>query len=118
MPTTNPPGFSERIAAEVGSWPGVEVDRGEIGELAFKIGPRELGHLHGDHAAHLFFAPDEWRELAAQDRVTHHPVFPTKAGPAAREIRDDSDVDDVITLFRMRYDRVVARHGVPSAPAG
>src|SRR4029079_10175018 len=107
----------EQITAEVGSWPGVEIDDGELGELAFTVGPREIGHLHGEHAAHFTFPPAVWRELAAQDRITHHPVFPTKTGPAARRIDDVADVRDVIVLFRINYDRVVARHGVPPASA-
>jgi hypothetical protein len=113
---TNAATFSEQITREVGSWPGVAVDDGELGELAFTVGPREIGHLHGDHAAHFSFPPAVWRELAAQDRITHHPVFPTKTGPAARRIDDDTDVRDVIELFRLNYDRVVTKHGLP-APA-
>ena len=109
--------FSEQITGVVASWPGVVVDDGELGELAFTVGPREIGHLHGDHAAHFTFPPALWRELAADDRITHHPVFPTKTGPAARAIHDDADVRDVVALFRMNYDRVVARHGLPKSAA-
>jgi hypothetical protein len=41
--------------------------------------------------------------------VVHHPVFPDKQGPAARRIEDEADVDDVIRLMRLNYDRAVAR---------
>jgi hypothetical protein len=109
--------FSKQIATEVASWPGVTVDDGELGELAFKVGPRELGHLHGEHAAHFAFPPARWRELAAQQRITHHPVFPSKIGPAARRIDDDEDVRDVIALLRMNYERIVAKHGLPASAA-
>jgi hypothetical protein len=37
----------------------------------------------------------------------HHPVFPGKEGPAARRIETDEDVDDVIALVRLNYDRVL-----------
>jgi hypothetical protein len=106
--------FSEQIAAEVGSWPGVVVDDGELGELAFTVGSRELGHLHGDHAAHFAFPKQVWAELFAQGRVVHHPVFPGREGPAARRIADDADVQDVIALMRLNYDRIAERHRVPS----
>ena len=106
---------SEAITAEVASWPGVEVDDGERGELAFKLGPRELGHLHGDHAAHFSFPKSVWHELCAQGRIVHHPVFPEKAGPAARRIDNDDDVRDVIALLRLNYDRIVANRGAPAA---
>jgi hypothetical protein len=100
---------SERIAAEVGSWPRVEIDDGELGELAFKYGRRELGHVHGDHAAHFSFPRPVWHELHDQGRIEGHPVFPGKTGPAQRRIADDTDVADVVVLFRINYDRAVAR---------
>jgi Family of unknown function (DUF5519) len=108
---------SQTIADEVGSWPGIEVDDGELGELAFKFGPRELGHLHGDSAAHFSFPKSVWAELEQQGRIGYHPVFPDKQGPAARRIEDEADVRDVIELFRINYDRVVAHFGLPPEAA-
>jgi hypothetical protein len=101
---------SEVIIGQVGGWPGVEIDDGELGELAFAVGGREIGHLHGDHAAHFSFPRRVWAELFAAGRIVHHPVFPdAQQGPAAREIDDDADIADVIELFRLNYDRVIAR---------
>jgi len=108
---------SERITEEVTSWPGVTAGPGRRGEFAFKLGHRELGHLHGDHAAHLFFPKDVWRELREAGRVVPHPVFPDREGPAARAIRTDEDVADVIAMMRDNYDRIVAEHGLPEEVA-
>lgn len=104
---------SQRITAEVTSWPGVEAGPGRRGEFAFTVGRRQLGHLHGDHAAHFSFPKQVWAELFEQGRIVHHPVFPGKQGPAARRIAGEDDVLDVIALLRLNYDRVVARHGLP-----
>jgi luciferase-like monooxygenase len=112
---TDPRTPSQRITDEVTSWPGVDAGPGRRGEFAFKVGRREIGHLHGDHAAHFFFPRELWAELFEQGRVVHHPVFPDKQGPAARRIEDDADVEDVIRLMRLNYDRVVARYGLPAA---
>jgi hypothetical protein len=111
---TEPRTASERITEEVASWPGVEAGSGRRGEFAFKLGRREIGHLHGDRAAHFSFPKQVWADLFEQGRIVHHPVFPDKAGPAARRIEDEADVRDVIQLLRLNYDRVVARHGVPA----
>ena len=100
---------SERITEEVTSWPGVEAGPGRRGEFAFKVGRREIGHLHGDHAAHFSFPKDVWHGLYDEGRVGYHPLFPGKAGMAARRIESDADVDDVIALMRLNYDRVSAR---------
>jgi hypothetical protein len=101
--------FSEQIATEVGSWPGVVVDDGELGELAFTVGTRELGHLHGDHAAHFGFPKSVWQQLHAEGRIEGHPVFPGKIGPASRWVETDDDVRDVIEMMRLNYDRTMAR---------
>jgi hypothetical protein len=105
-------GASTRITAEVGSWPGISSGIGSRGELGFRVGTREIGHLHGDHVAHLFFPKSVWRQLSAEGRITGHPVFPGREGPAARRIEDDADVADVIALMRLNYDRIVERHGL------
>jgi Family of unknown function (DUF5519) len=106
---------SRRITEEVTSWPGVKGGPGSRGEFAFKVGGREIGHLHGDHAAHFAFPRKVWAELREQGRIVPHPVFPHSEGLAARRIESDADVDDVIALLRVNYERVVARHGVPTA---
>jgi hypothetical protein len=96
---------SERITETVTAWPGVEAGTGRRGEWAFRVGGREIGHLHGDHAAHFFFPKDVAGALYAEGRVVHHPVFPDRDGPAARRIASEADVDDVIALLRINYDR-------------
>jgi luciferase-like monooxygenase len=100
---------SRQITDEVTSWPGVDSGPGRRGEFAFRVGRREIGHLHGDRAAHFFFPKEVWAELVAEDRIVEHPVFPGKVGPAARRIENDEDVRDVIELMRLNYDRAVAR---------
>ena len=105
---------SEQITAEVTSWPGVEAGPGQRGEFAFKVGRREIGHLHGDRVAHFGFPKDVWQELFAEGRIGYHPVFPDRPGFAARAIESEADVRDVIELLRLNYDRVVARHGPPA----
>jgi hypothetical protein len=105
---------SEQITAEVKSWPGVEAGLGNRSEFGFRVGRRQIGHLHGDRVAHFGFPKDVWADLFGQGRIDYHPVFPDKPGFAARRIEDEADVRDVIELLRLNYDRVVARHGVPA----
>ena len=107
---------SERITDEVTSWPGVEAGYGRRGEWGFYVKRHEVGHLHGDHAAHFSFGKEIGTALREQGRVVDHPVFPGKNAMAARRIDDDDDVRDVIELMRLNYDRIVARYGL-SSPA-
>jgi luciferase-like monooxygenase len=103
---------SERITDEVTSWPGVEAGYGSRGEFGFRVDGHEIGHLHGDHAAHFSFGAKLGPELKQQGRVVDHPVFPGKPGPAARRIETDEDVREVLELMRLNYDRVVEKYGL------
>jgi hypothetical protein len=103
---------SQQITEEVTAWPGVEAGPGRRGEFAFRLGRREIGHLHGDRAAHFGFPKPVWAELIAQGRIAPHPVFPDAQGPAARRIESDADIRDVIELMRLNYDRAVASPGM------
>jgi hypothetical protein len=107
MPKTQTP--SEEITEKVTSWPGVDAGPGRRGEFAFKVGGREIGHLHGDHAAHFVFPKDVWAELMDEGRIAEHPVFPGRVGPASRRIESEDDVRDVIAMMRLNYDRAVER---------
>ena len=102
---------SQQITDEVTSWPGVEAGPGRRGEFAFTVGRREIGHLHGDHAAHFGFPKEVGARLRDEGRVGPHPVAPDKAAWASRRIESADDVRDVIELIRINYDRVMAREG-------
>jgi len=108
---TEPKTASEQITDEVTSWPGVEAGPGERGELGFRVGGHEIGHLHGDRAAHFGFPRDLGTELRERGRVGPHPVNPHSPKLAARGISDEDDVGDVIALMRLNYDRLVAERG-------
>lgn len=83
---------SQRITEEVTSWPGIEVES-------------------GDRAAHFSFPKPLWADLRKEGRIVPHPVFPDSSGPAARGIESEDDIQDVIALLRLNYERMVARHG-------
>jgi Luciferase len=99
---------TERITETVSAWPGVSAGPGRRGEFAFTLRGREIGHVHGDHAAHFRFPKKIWIDLKEQGRIEDHPVFPGRQGLGARRIESESDVDDVIALLRLNYDRLVA----------
>jgi Luciferase len=98
---------SQQITEEVTSWPGVEAGIGRRGEFGFTVGRKQIGHLHGDHAAHFGFPKDVGARLREEGRVGPHPVAPHKPAWAARRIETQEDVQDVIELIRLNYNRVV-----------
>lgn len=107
----------QRITDAVTAWPGVEAGAGPRGEFSFRYRGREIGHLHGDRIAHFSFPSEVGASLRRAGRVGPHPVAPGSMKWAARRIREDADVEDVIALLRLNYDRLVRRLGRPK-PAG
>lgn len=113
MEELRPP--SQQITETVLAWPGTSATTGSRGEWSLRVGKREIGHLHGDQIAHFFFPKSLWPGLLAEGRIEPHSVFPDRVGPAARRIETQDDVDDVIALMRLLYDRAVARFGISEA---
>jgi Luciferase len=100
---------SEQITAEVTAWPGVTAGPGPRGEFSFRVGRKEIGHLHGDRAAHFGFPRRVWQDLFDEGRIDYHPVFPGKPGWGARAIEDEADVNDVIAMLRLNYERAASK---------
>jgi Family of unknown function (DUF5519) len=93
----------EAVRAAVASWPGVTTDDHRFGGIAFRLGRRELGHLHGT-IADLPFPRRERDELVASGRARPHHVLP-QSGWVTVPMRTASEVANVIELFRRNYDR-------------
>ena len=96
--------ISERIEQEVGSWDGVSVVEHRFGGVEFRLGRRELGHLHGARWADLRFHKGIRDMLVETGRAAPHHVLPD-TGWVSKQIRTDADVAEVIELFRLSYER-------------
>ena len=94
----------EHIAATVQSWPGVESAPHRFGGIEFRLGRRELGHLHGDRIADLPFPRRVRDELIAEGRARPHHVLP-HSGWITVSIGSSEDADRAVELFRMAYER-------------
>ena len=97
-------GTAERITGVVGSWPGVQMGPHRFGGVEFRLGRRELGHLHGDRIADLPFPRRVRDELIAAGRARPHHVLPD-SGWVTVSLGEPEDIDKVIELFRLSYER-------------
>lgn len=119
----------ELIEREVLGWPGVgkETDGGGPGRGGFRVPPatiyrfgrRQLGHVHHHEAGLADFSfPKEVREeLIRSGRAIPHPAFPDSRTDASYRVRNEEDVPGVVELFRINYERAVARDARPAARA-
>ena len=93
-----------QIEREVGSWDGVTVSAHRYGGVEFRVGRRELGHLHGSRLADLPFPVPVREQLVAAGKAQAHHVLPT-SGWVSYRIGSDRDIPAVVALFRLNYDR-------------
>ena len=95
------------IEREVLSWPSVTAHPHRFGGIEFRIGRREIGHLHGGRLADLPFPVRIREELVAAGQASPHHVLP-KSGWVSYHIRSPEDVPRILELFRLNYDRLLA----------
>ena len=100
--------IAKAIEREVASWPGVTVEPHRFGGIEFKIGRRELGHLHGNRLADLPFPVKIRERLVSAGKAEPHHVLP-ETDWVSVWIDGPQDVPGVIELFRMQYDRYIER---------
>jgi hypothetical protein len=99
----SPGAAKDRVSAEVTGWHGVTAHEHRFGGIEFRVGRRELGHLH-DTIADLPFPRRVRDELVAGGRARPHHVLP-QSGWVTVPMRTASDVVNVIELFRRNYER-------------
>jgi luciferase-like monooxygenase len=96
--------IKDQIVREVSGWPGVTVAAHRFGGVEFRVGRRELGHLHGSRLADLPFPVRVREELVAEGKASRHHILP-QSGWVSYYIRNGSDAARVIALFRLNYER-------------
>jgi hypothetical protein len=104
----NPAAAMESVLSEVASWKGVSVHEHRFGGVEFRVGPRELGHLHTSFAD-LPFPRTVRDELIKTGKAKAHHVLPG-SGWVTVPMRTSPEVVNVIELFRKSYMRVVGKH--------
>lgn len=93
----------ETVFREVSSWDGVTVQEHRFGGVEFRVGRREIGHLHTAFADLLF--PRRMRdELVASGRARPHHILPG-TGWVTAPMRSEMEARVVIELFRLNHDR-------------
>jgi hypothetical protein len=101
-------GRGERIIRQVTGWPGISTGTGRFGETELLLHGREIGHVHGDHQADIPYPRRIRDELVAAGRTGPHHIHPD-SGWTTYHIDSDDDVDAVVALLRINYDRITAR---------
>ena len=97
-------GASKQIVDTLLTWQGIETHPHRFGGTdGFRIGKREIGHIHGDSLVDIPF-PKKIRDeiVAANDAEPHH-ILP-ETGWVSFYLREEADVERAISLLKRSYE--------------
>jgi predicted DNA-binding protein (MmcQ/YjbR family) len=95
-------GASGQIARAALSWPGVEAHAHRFGGTEFRLGSREIGHVHGDHLVDIPFPTRVREEVVAAGQAQPHHVLP-ESGWVSVYLHRPRDVAGAIALLQRSY---------------
>jgi hypothetical protein len=96
-------GASSKIKETLLSWPDVAAHPHRFGGTEYRIGKREIGHIHGDWLVDIPFPTKVRNEIIAADRAQPHHILPD-SGWISFYLREPNDVERAIELFRQSYE--------------
>ncbi len=105
---------SDKIRAAVLSWEGVQASPHRFGGVEYRLGRREIGHVHGDHLVDIPFPKRVRDQIVAAGEAEPHHVLPD-TGWVSFYVRQPEDVPRAIELLQRSY-QIALKQG--SRPAG
>jgi hypothetical protein len=100
------------IEAAALAWTGTSTHAHRFGGVEFRLGSREIGHLHGSTLVDIPFPTKVRDELVNSGRVQAHHVLP-KSGWVSFHLRQPEDVEVAIGLLRCSYEVAVKQRPAP-----
>ena len=97
------PEAAETLRAAALRWEGVTVLPHRFGGIEFRLGRRELGHLHGSELLDIPFPMQVRNELVAAGDVLPHHTLPS-SGWISFHIATAADVEKALLLLRRSYE--------------
>ena len=97
------PRAKERIDAALEGWSGVTAQPHRFGGTEYRLGRREIGHVHGDRLVDIPFPKKVRDELVAVGRAEPHHILPN-SGWVSIYLRHASDVERAIELLRLSFE--------------
>jgi hypothetical protein len=99
-------GAKEQITQAVLSWEGVTAQPHRFGGTEYRLGRREIGHIHGDYLVDIPFPKKVRDEIIAAGRAEPHHILP-ESGWISFYLREPTDVERAIGLFRQSFELAV-----------
>jgi hypothetical protein len=99
-------GAAEKIAAAMGGLGGVVARPHRFGGTEYRLGRREIGHVHGEHLVDIPFTKKIREELVAAGKAERHHILP-ESGWVSVYLRQTADVERAIELLRFSFEMAI-----------
>ncbi len=96
-------GAAQRIQTTLAGWPDVEAHPHRFGGTEYRLGKRELGHIHGDGLVDIPFPKKVRDAIVAAGQAEPHHVLP-ESGWVSVYLREAADVDRAIELLQRSFE--------------
>jgi len=96
-------GASKQIVETLLTWEGMEAHPHCFGGTEFRIGKREIGHIHGDSLVDIPFPKKVRDEIVAAGEAQPHHILP-ETGWVSFYLKEDGDVEKAIILLNRSYE--------------
>ena len=103
------------LERELLTWEGVESRPHRFGGREYRLGRREIGHVHGDELIDIPLPRRRRDEVVAAGRADPHHVLPDSGWISVR-LRVADDVRNGVELLRLSYELAVEQNrkkGIP-----
>ncbi len=101
-------GASKQIVDTLLTWQGIETHPHRFGSTEFRIGKREIGHIHSDSLVDIPY-PKKIRDeiIAAKEAEPHH-ILP-ETGWVSFYLSEEADVERAIALLKRSYEIAITQ---------
>lgn len=99
----------KQINEAVTNWDGITAHPHRFGGTEYRIGRREIGHIHGDYLMDIPFPTKIREEVVAAGWADPHHILPD-SGWVSFYIREPADVEGAIELLQQSYEIALNQH--------
>ncbi len=96
-------GAAEKIQKTVMAWEGISSAPHRFGGIEFRLGKKEIGHLHGDYLLDIPFPKKVRDDLVGSHKALPHHIYP-ESGWVSFTIKQEKDVEEAIALLKLSFD--------------
>jgi len=101
-------GTCNKVIELVRQWDGVEISAHRYGGFEFRLGRRELGHIHGDYLVDIPFPKKVRDEVVNSGQAQPHHILPN-SGWVSIYVRSPEDAERAMRLLELSFSLAQSR---------